>query len=326
MSSRPGVEAIELARAAAALWWDEPVDLQFVAGRENQVFRARHASGDFALRIKRPGYRQRAELLSELNWMAALGAAGLRVPTPQPSRQGRRLEAVNGQWVDVLSWMPGDSLGERLSNCSESDALAWFAGLGEHMAQLHRASDAWVKPPDFSRVAWDLKGLLGDTPLWGAFWAHPHLSPDDQALFERFRTRAAERLLAIHPSLDCGLIHADLVKENVLIDQDGRMGLLDFDDGGWGYRVFDLATALLKFTDSPHFAARQAALLKGYQGVRAIEVAALPLFMALRAVTYVGWVVPRLGEPGALARSERFIRVARQMCVAELEHKFGAGA
>jgi Ser/Thr protein kinase RdoA (MazF antagonist) len=316
---------IELARAAAALWWDGPVDLQFVAGRENQVFRVRHASGDCALRIKRPGYRQRAELVSELNWMAALARAGLRVPTPLHSRQGRCLEAVGGQWVDALSWMPGDSLGERLTTCSESEALAWFQALGEQMAQLHLASDAWVKPPGFSRVAWDLNGLLGDTPLWGAFWTHPHLSPGDQALFKRFRAHAAEHLSAIQPTLDHGLIHADLVKENVLIDQE-HLGLLDFDDGGWGYRVFDLATALLKFTDSPHFGARQAALLKGYQKLRAIDLSSLPLFMALRAVTYVGWVVPRLDEAGALERSERFIRAARYRCGAYLARHLEAGA
>jgi Ser/Thr protein kinase RdoA (MazF antagonist) len=317
---------IALARAAAALWWDGPVDLQFVAGRENQVFRVRHASGDFALRIKRPGYRQRAELASELSWMAAVADAGLRVPRPVSSKQNRHLEHVQGHWVDVLTWMPGDSLGERLSNCSEPQALSWFERLGEHMAQLHLASDAWGKPADFSRVAWDVQGLLGDTPLWGVFWAHPHLSATDQDLFKRFRAVAAGHLSAIHDRLDYGLIHADLVKENVLIDPEGRMGLLDFDDGGWGYRVFDLATALLKFTDSPHFARRQAALLRGYQSARAIDLTALPLFMALRAMTYVGWVVPRLDEPGALERSERFIRVARRLCVAELEHELGAGA
>ncbi|MCY1376954.1 hypothetical protein D9M69_644860 [compost metagenome] len=90
--------------------------------------------------------------------------------------------------------------------------------------------------------------------------------------------------------------------------------MLDFDDGGWGFRAFDLATTLLKFMDSPNHLALREALLQGYLGVRAMDVGALDLFLALRAVTYVGWVVPRLGEEGARERSHRYVATARHVC------------
>jgi Ser/Thr protein kinase RdoA (MazF antagonist) len=221
---------------------------------------------------------------------------------------------VDGHLVDLLTWMPGQTLGALLTESTDADAQALFHNLGRCMAQFHAASDAWVKPDGFSRVAWDAQGLLGETPLWGRFWEHPALPAEDKALFEDFRAKAAQDLRLMDSGLDHGLIHADLVRENVLIS-DGRIGMLDFDDGGWGYRVFDLATTLLKFLDAPHFPKLKDALLQGYLGVRTIDLGALDLFLALRAVTYVGWIVPRLGEEGATERSHRYVATARNTCL-----------
>jgi Ser/Thr protein kinase RdoA (MazF antagonist) len=79
--------------------------------------------------------------------------------------------------------------------------------------------------------------------------------------------------------------------------------------------VFDLATTLLKFIDAPRFPKLKDALLRGYLGVRTIDLGALDLFLALRAVTYVGWIVPRLGEEGATERSHRYVATARSTCL-----------
>jgi Ser/Thr protein kinase RdoA (MazF antagonist) len=304
----------DLAQKAAAEWGLAHARLQFVAGRENQVYRVSDAAGDHALRLKRPGYRHSIEIESELLWMAALDRAGILVPRPVPSLRGHWMEQVDGHLVDLLTWMPGQTLGALLTESTDADAQALFHNLGQCMAKFHAASDAWVKPDGFSRVAWDAEGLLGETPLWGRFWEHPALPAEDKALFEGFRAKAAQDLRRMGSGLDHGLIHADLVRENVLISG-GRIGMLDFDDGGWGYRVFDLATTLLKFIDAPHYPKLKDALVRGYLGVRTIDLGALDLFLALRAVTYVGWIVPRLGEEGATERSHRYVATARSTCL-----------
>jgi Ser/Thr protein kinase RdoA (MazF antagonist) len=304
----------DLAQKAAAEWGLAHARLQFVAGRENQVYRVSDASGDHALRLKRPGYRQRIEIESELLWMAALEQAGILVPRPVPSLRGHLMVQVDGHLVDLLTWMPGQTLGALLTECTDAEAQALFHNLGRCMAQFHAASDAWVKPDGFSRVAWDAEGLLGETPLWGRFWEHPALPAEDKALFEGFRAKAAQDLRLMGSGLDHGLIHADLVRENVLVSG-GRIGMLDFDDGGWGYRVFDLATTLLKFLDAPNFSRLKDALLRGYLSVRSIDPGPLDLFLALRAVTYVGWIIPRLGEKGAAERSHRYVATARNTCL-----------
>lgn len=300
-------------RAALAPWGLAQAEVAFVAGRENQVFRVRAPAGDFALRIRRPGYRTDAELLSELRWMAALDQAGLPVPRPLPSRQGRLLEGVGSHRVDLLHWLPGRPLGASRQPLALDDAPAVFRRLGHEMARLHAASDAWARPPGFTRCAWELEGLLGDAPVWGRFWHNPTLDRPARQRFEAFRDVATQVLQRQAPSLDQGLIHADLVRENVLLDGP-RIVVLDFDDGGFGYRLFDLATSLLKNIDEPQYPALQAALLDGYRAVRPIDTALLDLFIALRAATYVGWIVPRLAEPGAAARNRRYIDTALRLC------------
>lgn len=296
-----------------ALWGLEGAACRLVAGRENRVFRVEAPWGAAALRLRRPGYRSDAELASELDWMAAMRAAGLSVPRPIAARSGRLLEWVGEHRVDLLDWMPGRPLGEGPAPLALPDAPGVFARLGEAMARLHAACDAWRPPAGFVRVRWDADGLLGEAPLWGRFWENPTLSKQQRAYFLLFRDAARAELSRIGDGLDHGLIHADPVRENVLLDGD-RLHLIDFDDGGWGFRLFDIATALLKHRHEPDYLELTTALLAGYRRVREIETGPLSLFFALRAVTYLGWIVPRLGEEGGAQRNGRFIADAEAMC------------
>ena len=299
--------------AALAPWGLQDADVRFVAGRENRVFRACSARGEFALRLKRPGYRSDAELLSELQWLEAMDRAGMCVPRPALSLRGRLLEVVDDQRVDLLSWLPGRPLGASREPLDLDNVEAVFRQLGRETARLHRASDEWARPAAFTRRAWDVDGLLGETPLWGRFWENPTLEAPTRRLLEDFRA-AASRLLRHHAhALDYGLIHADLVRENVLVDG-GRIAMLDFDDGGFGYRLFDLATTLLKNLAEPNHEDLKAALLAGYEEERPLDLELLDLFIALRASTYVGWIVPRMSEKGAEARNQRFIETACRLC------------
>lgn len=299
--------------AALEPWGLQDASASFVAGRENRVFRVQSPDGEFALRLKRPGYRSDAELLSELQWLEAMGCAGLHVPAPLPSRNGRLLEIVDGQRVDLLSWLPGRPMGSSREPLALAEPAAVFHRLGRETARMHRACDAWVRPASFARCAWDVDGLLGDNPVWGRFWENPTLDGPTRRLFEDFRATAAQTLLLCAHTLDYGLIHADLVRENVLLDGE-RIGMLDFDDAGFGFRLFDLATTLLKNLAEPNYGSLKAALLAGYARERTLDLELLELFIVLRALTYVGWIVPRMQEDGSEARNRRFIESARKLC------------
>lgn len=325
-SLTPSCNTIE---AALGLWGLTGARFQLAAQRENQVFKVEADGALYALRFHRPGYRSGQELASELAWTRMLAEAGIAVPGVVSSQSGRLLERVDGWQVDLLDWLDAAPMGQSNRLLERPDKPLVYRRLGEAMARLHAASDAWLPPPGFQRWAWDRAGLVGQAPLWDRFWENPALADADRRLFSRFRDVATQELVALEPSLDYGLIHADLVRENVLVAGRGggqqvgqeeslTLALIDFDDSGYGFRLFEIATALLKITAEPDFEASKAAMLEGYLSRRSLDLTHLPLFLALRAASYVGWIVSRLAEPGAPERQQRFIETARRQIEAYL--------
>ncbi|SLN72556.1 Homoserine kinase [Falsiruegeria litorea R37] len=295
---------------ALELWGLSGSQVTLIATRENHVYRVDREDTSFALRLHRRGLHSNAALQSELAWLSALGGDGIGVPTPLAALDGQNLHTVDGIQVDVLSWLPGRPLGSTSAGIDHSDSPAVFRAIGREMARFHRASDRWTPPAAFSRWSWDRAGLLGDAPLWGRFWENPTLTGDDSELLTRYRRVANTDLAQMEASLDYGLIHADLVRENIMTDGQ-NVRFIDFDDAGFGFRLFDIATALVKNLNEPDYPLLKDALLDGYRQERDIDTALLDLFLSLRAVTYVGWITLRLSEEGGPARNTRFIETAR---------------
>lgn len=296
--------SLTLARQAARLFGLDPETVTPVAMRENLTYSTMADGTRYALRLHRPGYASRPAIQSELSFMETLAKSGFAVPVPKPSTAHQLVEDIGGQLVSVLSWVQGATLTDALQdqNCNRPTL---FHTLGQTLAQLHHAADVWTPPKDFARHTWNLDGLLGDTPHWGRFWENPHLSSDDQKTLSNLRDDLYSRLSAAAPDLDYGLIHADAVGENVLI-HDGITTLIDFDDSGWGFRLFDLATPLNKMRTRPEYSDIEAALLDGYQSCRPIDTTHLDLIRLLRALTYLGWIIPRIHEPEGQQRLIRF--------------------
>lgn len=297
---------------ALAEWNMSGASYDLIAARENSVYRIDGATGCFALRLHRQGYRTDAELRSELLWMKAVSDGGIEVPVPVPSQRGQVLLTLDGTQVDVLTWLSGQMLDSAMNSRKGNERAALFCKLGRDMARMHCISDEWSYPKDFQRVAWDGDGLLGDDPLWGPFWRNPFLSAEDANLFERFRHVAFDELSSCKERLDYGLIHADFVPANVMVSGQ-TIKLIDFDDGGFGYRIFEIATALHKFGAAQDYPVLRAALVAGYTEERTIDLTLLDLFLAIRAVTYVGWNIARIEESGGMERNARFITKARAM-------------
>ncbi len=100
--------------------------------------------------------------------------------------------------------------------------------------------------------------------------------------------------------------------------------MIDFDDSGFGFRLFDIATALVKNRNEPHYDAMMGALIEGYRTQRELpqrELDSLPLFILLRALTYLGWAEARKTEPDMETRRARLktdaLALARAYLVAD---------
>ena len=307
---------MKLAHQALENWDIQPTDVNLAAERENKVYRVTTPNGDYALRQHRAGYRTDAELASELIWMAAVKASGLDVPQPIAAKDGTFLTVIDSVQFDILTWLPGRQLGAHGTPLDLENPEQTFRTLGQSMAKLHNASDAWTPPTDFTRPAWNADGLIGETPLWGRFWDNPTLAHGQKELLESFRAKACAALK--EGDHDFGLIHADMLRENVLVDGE-ILRIIDFDDGGHGFRLFELATTLFRVKDEPNSVELTTALIDGYQSIRPINITHLPLFMALRACTYVGWIVTRMELPNAEKRNIEHIQNATQAVAKWLE-------
>lgn len=298
----------QLAEAALAQWGLAPRAMSLMKYRENAVFRVdTTAGGRVALRIHRHGYHSDAALHSELQWLAALARDGIEVPQVLPTARGalfatERIAAVpEPRQIDLFEWVEGRQIGS-VEGGVELDAagvVEVYRTIGALAARLHTQALGWPLPAGFTRHAWDADGLAGPAPLWGRFWELERLTPAERALLERARdaVHAGLRAYGADPrnAGRYGLIHADLVAENVIRDG-STIRLIDFDDSGFGWHLFELATALYFESDAPHFDAAFDALVAGYRSVRDLpdeQLQHMPLFFAARSFTYLGWIHTR---------------------------------
>ena len=111
-----------------------------------------------------------------------------------------------------------------------------------------------------------------------------------------------------------GFIHADLHQWNYLFHgEDVRV--IDFDDCGWGYSVYDMAVTLTDLADRDDFAALRHAFLTGYTRVQPLppgyETAIKPL-SAARILFMLEWLLGRTHpEPWAWGEAYRRTAVGR---------------
>ncbi len=314
--------ANHLAEAATSRWPLQARRVEPLKVRENAVFCVHlEDGGKVVMRIHRLGYHADDALHSEQLWMRALAAQHISVPRALHSRAGRTFELLElpglrgPRQVDIFHWIEGSQLGSvEQGLAAGADSIAEiYATVGEMAARIHTQACEWQPPPGFRRHSWDADGLAGEHPFWGRFWELRALSAGERRLFEDLRVRIHAVLNGFGTQRDrYSLIHADLVPENILISG-SRPQIIDFDDAGFGWHLFEIATSLYFIRRELFYETARDALIEGYRRVRTLpdeHLALLPLFLAARGTTYLGWVHTREGEPVARELTPQLIELA----------------
>lgn len=311
------------AAAAEALrhWKLEGATLTLVKEpRENAVFAVEHEGARYALKLHRLGYHSDEELRSEYQWISALADYGLRVPeivataSGEPFAKQRVAGMSDDVQVDLVYWVYAEQLGSVEEGIAdESAVVSTYRTIGELAARVHNQAVSWSLPPGFVRHAWDAQGLAGERPIWGRFWEVEAASAAERQLLERGRDAvfADLRGLAKSPG-QYSLIHADFAPENILVDGEG-LRLIDFDDAGFGWHLFELVTSLYFIQPEPYFERAQAALIEGYRVHRQLtdqQLERMPLFFLARGFTYIGWVHTRFETETARELTPMLIEMA----------------
>jgi Ser/Thr protein kinase RdoA (MazF antagonist) len=100
-----------------------------------------------------------------------------------------------------------------------------------------------------------------------------------------------------------GLVHADLRLANLLVDGD-QTYVIDFDDSGWSWFLYDFGAAVSFFEHDPRIPELTDAWVRGYRSERPLDdedEAEISTFVMMRRLLLVAWIGSHSGTD--LARS-----------------------
>ncbi|WP_241251089.1 phosphotransferase enzyme family protein [Candidatus Protofrankia californiensis] len=273
----------------------------------------------WALRLYRPGYHPLEEIISELAWIQALRHDGVvRTPPVVLTRGGdpvtmvthdpsiletrsagsdQRRYAALFEWVEGSSPQPSDAAG----------LVRGFGVLGEITARLHRHARAWRRPAGFTRFDWTWRTTLGTDGRWGSWQDGIRAATNDDhngsgaidgegiAVLARAAEEIHRRIERFGTGPDrFGLVHADMRLANLLVNgRPEELTVIDFDDCGFSWYLFDLAASLSFIEHRPEVGDLVDAWLTSYRrhvSVSVEEEAMVTTFVLLRRLLLVAWL------------------------------------
>ena len=292
--------------------------VQLINLSENATYRVDDAAtgSKWALRVHREGYHSRTAIASELLWQIALRESGAATtPRPIPGLDGELIQTVAGDGlprprnVVLFAWEEG-------KEPAATDA-AGFETLGETAARMHAHVRNWARPPWFERHTWDFETSLGSRPHWGR-WR------DGMGMTEEAREAMGETVALIARRLDrfgkapdrFNLIHGDMRLANLLMDN-GTIKVIDFDDCGFSWFLYDCATTVSFFEESPEVPALIEAWVRGYRRIGTLsaeDVAEIDTFVMLRRILLVAWIGSHSETELAQSMGVRYTQETLPLC------------
>ena len=281
---------------------------------ENATYLVKNPANDeiFILRVSRPSYHTKSEIESEIAWLKSIDEhSTIEVSLPIMGKNGDYVQTVTLKnrpqeyYCTLFTFLEGSAPDEN----KESELILHFENLGEVTAQLHEHS---IKNHEtfsrYNRLSWDYETILGEKPKWGRWQDGKGITPERYRLFEKVSDTIKNRLEKFgKDSTRYGLIHADLRLANLLIEGD-RIKVIDFDDCGFGWYLYDLATALSFIEHKSYVPDLIQAWLKGYRKVRHLskeEEQEIPTFIMMRRLQLISWIGSRENET-ALEMGEKY--------------------
>jgi len=284
-----------LAQAALCLWnVPQGATARLINLSENATYIIEAPTGyRSVLRVHRQGYHSHRAIECELAWMAALDQqGGVETARPIPGRDGMMIQTMDTAGVGARRMVMFEFLDGEEPDPSQH-LVGPFRQLGAIAARTHLHSMSWAKPDPFERLVWDDEAVFGPAANWGDWRDAPSLDVSAAADIDAAEKLVRARLADYGRQGDrYGLIHADMRLANLLIDG-GRTRLIDFDDCGFGWFMYDFAAGISFMEDHPQVPALRAAWLEGYQDVRPLSEAdrnEIDSFIMLRRLALLAWI------------------------------------
>ncbi|HML27357.1 MAG TPA: phosphotransferase [Hyphomicrobium sp.] len=268
------------------------VSVKLINVSENATYKVEDGTGrKWALRVHREGYHSRTAIASELTWLAALRDDGVATPTAVRGLDGEYIQTVadeelpNPRNVVLFVWENGAE--------PERTDVAGFELLGETAARMHAHVRKWRRPSWFERHSWDFETSLGSRPHWGYWKNGMGMTPEAMEAFTETVALIKQRLEAFGKSPDrFNLVHGDMRLANLLMDGN-TVKVIDFDDSGFSWLLYDCATTVSFFEHMPEVPELLKAWARGYRRIGVLspeEENEIATFVMLRRLLLVAWI------------------------------------
>ena len=294
----------QIAREALAQYPLRNARIRLLGYRSNLLYgvEARDARGKprrLSLRLFQPGYASAQTIKIQQEWVSLLASEGLHVPRPVLTRRGDGVCAVDGRFAVLQEWLPGRRLLRHLT--PEHLHL-----VSQFMGKMHRLAETRGLRNQRQLKRWDWSRVFGDDFEKDANVLKSYLSPRDLRTLRGYSAllQKTEAQLG-RGARNYGIIHSDLHPANVVFDGP-RVGVLDWEDCGLGYYLFDLAVLFIELEEmfpANHVPLRDAAI-EGYSSERRLpDLHLIERFIAMRYVDIAWWLAR-----GQDARSQQVTR------------------
>ena len=272
------------------------------SGIENTNYFLTTANGRFVLTLFEK--LTASELPFYLNLMSHLARHGIPCPAPVANRHNSFLGELNGKPACIVSRLSGAS--------TTAPSSAQCAAMGAMLGQMHVAGQSFAhNMPNARGATW----RAATAPL-----VRPYVDAEQAELLTSEVALHAGRDLSGLPQ---GVIHADLFRDNVLLEGDRVGGLIDFYFACTDALLYDVAITVNDWCMDHQTKVLDAELaqtfLRAYHSVRPLqanEADAWPLMLRLAALRF--WLsrlfdmyLPRDGEMVNPHDPRHFERVLR---------------
>jgi len=113
--------------------------------------------------------------------------------------------------------------------------------------------------------------VFGPSAHWGNWRDAPNVGANEVRILEQAEQEVAKLLRGFGNGPDrFGLIHADMRLANLLVSG-AQITVIDFDDCGFGWFLYDFAAAISFIEDDPNMPELQDAWLAGYREKRTLS-------------------------------------------------------
>ncbi len=260
----------------------------------NDIYKVRDGGRLLACRVWRTAWRSFDDVAYELGFLNHLHDQGVSVANPILTSDGQYSFVVSApegaRSVALFQWAEGQKFGENPDLGVAYNAGALFAkmhliGANYKPRDVRRTNS----PTDYADNLPFLKQLVADRP-------------GDYKLYERVAEKLYQAIIGLERlELPFGPGHGDFHFNNFHVDENGKITLLDFDNGGEDYLAQDVACYLWANNYGKLNSSYAGSFFDGYNSVREFtenEKGQLPLFMLAKEFRLISGFAKNVNQIG----------------------------